>query len=205
MELADLRYYHIEHSRFKEERGIELDATQARYVYGRLATRYKIKQRLDLTSGNPNRAGSGKCGEWRILLRLPTNIQSMAHEIAHAIDMKRMPRPKRWHTKRHARITERILKFLKPRIEEWKTIAQDKERGKEDTAERRRIRKLEQEQTKETPEYRIAKLKTQAERWLSKRTRAENAIRKIERRIRIWETKKQMRQADPNGAAEQVG
>ncbi len=114
-----LKYYREERKKFAGSP--LLSDPQIRYVFKRLKTKYKIPQCLILRKGGD----SGNCGSFSIRVSHNCSTLVLAHEIAHAIRRKKM----KWkvsdgvkphaHDKKHAKVTEKVHKFIVKKLPEW--------------------------------------------------------------------------------------
>jgi hypothetical protein len=186
--MAHLLYYKKE----REENAPAFEQTlldnEAAYFFEKLKNHYKFTQALYFKG----RTGGGSCNAYRIRLARPVNVGVLAHEVAHAIDMKRrshFEKDGKWHTNRHAKIMKKVITRINENTNSWKEEMARKEAAKMQSMQAR-LTKLEQKAAFEnSPEGKIEKLLAQKRRWESKAKRASNALRRLNRRIAFWEKK----------------
>ena len=185
--MANLVYYKEEREQFKDAFATELDCATAAYVFERLKSRYKLKQRL-IWHG---RRGGGSCSYWRIRLGRPTTVGTLVHEIAHAIQLKKGKTDKeKWHTRKHRAIMVRLIKVMNTEcLREWQSNVKTKQ-ARQQTAQQRSLeRKVKLEAEKNTATYKLKALKALELKWSRQARAVNNRLRKLQRRIKIWEPK----------------
>ena len=192
--MANLVYYKEEREQFKDAFATQLDCATAAYIFERLKTRYGLKQRL-LWHG---RRGGGSCSYWRIRLGRPTNVGTLMHELAHAIQLKKGKTDKeRWHTKKHRAIMARLIKVMNTeRLQEWQANVKTKQARTQTARQRSIARKAALVAEKNTALYKLRALKALELKWSRQARAATNRLRKLQRRIKIWEPKAQKEVSD---------
>ena len=110
-----IKYYEKERQRFSGEYSIKLNDDDIKQVFELLKDHYKIRH--ELTIGG--RKGYGRCTHRRIRVAHESSIGMLAHEVAHAIQMKQRRPSERWHTQRHATIMERVCQHIANHVD-WK-------------------------------------------------------------------------------------
>lgn len=171
-----------------EQNGLEnytkrVTDNQARYIFKRLKARYRIRQQLEFTD-----RVRGNCSSWRIRLEHKPEIGVIAHEIAHAIQFKKRKYGEKWHTKKHKKIMDRVYKTIETNLETWVAMA-DKKKERRETAIKNKQEKQQEakEKRQETP-YKLQKTLALIKKWETKKKRSENALKKLNRRRKLYET-----------------
>jgi hypothetical protein len=170
---------------------IILDNTEARYVFKRLKSHYKFGHALEIWGTGDG----GSCSMWRVKVSYNPSLRILVHEVAHAIQWKKdrtHPFDKKkhsWHNKKHMAIMKRIYKYMMPRLEGWKAMANKKTEMHINSIRKKEDKKRELEEFRKTPKFRLQQIERRISAWESKRKRAENAIKKLTRRKRLWERK----------------
>lgn len=182
--MARLTYYLNEGSVHGTNGEIELNNVEARYVFQRLKTHYQFNHRLEIWGTN-----KGRCDQIRVRVCFQPTLRVLVHEVAHAIQFKKRhlcPKKQRFHTKKHMRIMARIYKYLMPRLEGWKAMANKKSESHFVSVRKKEEKKQELEKAKKTPNFKLQQIERRISLWESKRNRAENAIKKLERKRNLW-------------------
>lgn len=185
-------------TRRKEHEGNDLwkkDITmeQAEYIFERLKNHYHINEELRFTDRT-----NGLCGEWEVLLPLESELGTLIHEVGHGIQFKKgRVRGKKLHTKKLLSIENRIMRYVAPRIDLWLSKVAQKGAKSLEMEKAREQREIQVAAYKSSPQGRIDMLRNQEKEWMSKQKRVENKLKKIRRRIRIWEKKNAK---SPNGS-----
>jgi hypothetical protein len=192
--MANLVYYKEEREQFKDAFATQLDCATAAYIFERLKTRYGLKQRL-IWHG---RRGGGSCSYWRIRLGRPTNVGTLMHELAHAIQLKKGKTDKeRWHTKKHRAIMARLIKVMNTeRLREWQMNVKTKQACTQTAKQRRLACEAAKAAEKKTATYKLASLKALEFKWSLQLRITNHRLKKLQRRIKIWEPKAQKEQSD---------
>jgi len=184
--MANLVYYKEEREQFKDAFATKLSQGEATYIFNRLKSRYKFSQHL-IWRG---RHGGGSCSSWRIRLGHKTNLGTLMHEIAHAIQLKKGKTNKqKWHTKKHRNIMARLVKFMESRTTQYQLAVFAKNRRSQEEIAKANERSAAKQAEKNSAAYKLNKLYEQQDRWNAKRHRADNAIKKLGKRIAIWQKK----------------
>jgi len=123
---------------------------------------------------------------WKIIkMSWSPSLLVIAHELNHFLIWKRYPNKHVNHgSKKWLRSLKRIIDYCEKK-DWWKDEMLKTEEQSRQTSER----DLERESHKKTPEYRLEQIQTAMKRWKSRKNRAENALKKLERRRKIWEKK----------------
>jgi hypothetical protein len=180
--------YQKEFKEYAQEISEIITNEQVVYFFDRLKARYKFRQTLVIYK---MRRHSGNCSRYEIRLSPPTNISTLGHEVAHAIHMKtrKFGRKERWHNKRFLNIERRVIKVINTNKADWNAALLKKATDKAASHAKQAQRMAENEAKQATPSFKLQKLNEQRKRWMSKKKRAETAIKKIDRRIKIWSKK----------------
>ena len=112
--MAHLKYYQIEQIEFASEFAKYVPSPRDQSIYlvvKKLYKHFKLGYpNLEITSGNRY----SRCGSTRIVInRDSANYGTIAHEVAHALDLKKNGHGGRWHDKKHKRQMKIILNYLK--------------------------------------------------------------------------------------------
>lgn len=182
--MARLIYYLNEGKVHGTNGGIKLTDVEARYVFQRLRNHYKFNQSLEVWG-----TGGGECNPYRVRIPYCPSLRTVVHEVAHAIQFRKNLRKKRWHSKSHMKIMARIYKYMMPRLEGWKAMANKKADSHSASVQRKHEKKKEQEEYRKSPKAKLEQIDRNMARWESKRKRAENALKKLKRRKKLWERK----------------
>ena len=98
-------------------------------------------------------------------------------------------RKRGWHTKRHMHLMAVVISVVKKYQDEWCKLKQCKE-SKKLMVERARFAKQQEiEQLRKTPEYQLKILREREKRLASKQKRLTTLLKKVRRRIKIWDAK----------------
>jgi NADH pyrophosphatase NudC (nudix superfamily) len=114
-----IKYYEKERRRFSREYSIKLNDDEIKHVFELLKNHYHIPHELTISG----RKGYGRCTHRRIRVAHESSIGMLAHEVAHAIQMKQKRPSERWHTQRHATIMKRVCRHITNHIDWKKTSA----------------------------------------------------------------------------------
>ena len=120
------------------------------------------------------------------------------HELAHAIQLKKGKTDKeRWHTKKHRAIMARLIKVMNTeRLQEWQANVKTKQARTQTARQRSIARKAALAVEKNTALYKLRALKALELKWSRQARAATNRLRKLQRRIKIWEPKAQKEVSD---------
>jgi len=187
MRNMNLLYYRKEAEQFGDLTSNTLTDDEARYAFKRLKAHYKLQNHLELFGYR----GGGNCGVFRIRLSHNPSLRVLCHELAHAIQWKKgwHTHGKKWHTKRHKSIMTRVWKYALPRLEGWKAQVKKNCDRHYQSAVNRQNKKAKTEELKRTPAYKLEHLRKLERKAESRVRRATTHLKKIQRRIRIWEKK----------------
>lgn len=185
-----LKYYTTEQQapELKQARETRLTDGETAYIFERLKSKYGLIHALKFWGNDKG----GNCSMNEIKLTHNPPVLFLAHEIAHGIQYKKKRAGKiikRFHSKAHARSTKRISDFILTNLPEWRA---NLDRWEAERAERNTFRKEKTEQTeafKLSPAGKIQAIDRQVKKWESKRNRADNALKKLGRKRKIWEKK----------------
>jgi hypothetical protein len=191
--MANLKYYQDEHRELGLYRQAKITNQEAEHIFSVFQRRFKIPHSLRFYGYRD----SGHCTRREVKLSNNPSILMMAHELAHAIQYRKrlkkfgifkLPRMG-WHTKQHAKLTRKLIGIIVEDLPAYKDAIAMKEGDRLASKATKAQRMAQIEAEKASPAYKLERLNGQKARWLTKKKRAENAIKKIERRIRIWEKK----------------
>lgn len=98
------KFYTTERVEFRTEFDMKLDSVKARIMFDKLARHFKICQTLVFRN-----MGGGNCSRWYIKVGYDTNVGTLCHEVAHAVQFKKYGKFK--HNKKLARILSRVIKY----------------------------------------------------------------------------------------------
>lgn len=183
-----LLYYRKEREQFSDQADQHLSDDEARYAFKRLRSHYKLPHRLEVWGHR----GGGHCNSWRVHISHNTTVLTLAHEVAHAVQFKKRAGRDtggKWHTKEHRGIMKRVVAYITARLPAWKAqVSKNCERKAQSS-----IEKVEKEKRtlalKRTPAYRLEHLRKLEKKAYSRVRRATTHLKKIQRRIHIWERK----------------
>jgi hypothetical protein len=172
-----LKYYSDEHENFRGAYEKILSDDEARTIYERMKSHYKLQQQLTFRGA----VFRGHCTRWEVRIPHESPLGLLVHEVAHGIQLKR-GKPARWHTKRHASIMRRVLKFVERNMDAWLLVANKKYERKTLSMERREHKMKELEIFKKTPQYKLQVVEKRIRQWQAKKKRAETYLKKLERK-----------------------
>jgi hypothetical protein len=185
-----LRYYANEEEVFKKEREMKISDAEAVSIYEKLAGKYKLPQKLEFY-GNRQ---SGACSSFRVRLSHNPSIAILSHEVAHAIQYKKFRKKygyvighpnlkkQRWHTKRHQRIMRKVCDYINKNIDQWRLQRQEGQRRRMAKFYARIEIQQQRQEDKKKPEFKLIKIRELIKKWDSKRERAENKLKKLQKR-----------------------
>jgi hypothetical protein len=187
-----LKYYADEEEVFRQEREMKISDAEAVSIYEKLAGKYKLPQKLEFY-GNRQ---SGACSPYRIRLSHNPSIAIISHEVAHAIQYKKFkkkygyingnPNLKRkrirWHTKKHSRIMRKVCDYIDKNIDQWRLQRQERQRRKMAKFYARIEIQQQRQEDKKKSEFKLIKIRELIKKWDSKRERAENRLKKLQKR-----------------------
>lgn len=181
--MANLIYYRKEGEEFGSLEENKLTDAEAVYAFKRLRAHYKLQHRLEFFGHR----GGGHCGSFTVTLSHQPSVRLLAHEVAHAIQVKKGKlRGARWHTKKHRSIMNRVWKYITLRLDDWKKqVSKNSEREVQSSiskAERQR----QTEALKKTPAWKVEHLQALEKKAVSRVKRATTHLNKIRRRIRRY-------------------
>jgi len=192
--MARLKYYLNEANMYGENGKIKLTNIETRYIFQRLKKHYKLRHNLEIW-GTGNR---GNCSKFRIKVSYDSDLSVLVHEVAHGIQYEKNYRDitfilgkkrMKWHTKKHMRIMARIYKYMMPRLEDWRAMANKKSRMHTDSVRKKEEKAKKFEEFRKTPKAKLEQVERRIKLWESKRQRAEKALKKLARRKMLWERK----------------
>lgn len=180
-----MKYYDTEAKVFKEEDALKLTDFEAEVLFQKLKSHYKFGQHLRFRYGI-----GGRCRTWEIVLCHEPSLLILVHEVAHAIQLKNGKQSnQKWHTKKHMNIMRRVFRYADGKMSKWIADATVQSEKREQTIIRQEHRQKVFEEFKKTPEYRLEQINLSINKWESKKRRAENMLKKLNRRRKIWEKK----------------
>lgn len=191
--MARLTYYLNEGIVHGTDGAIKLTQTETRYVFQKLKKHYKLRHALEIW-GTGNR---GNCNPMRIKVSYDSDLSVLVHEVAHGIQEKKVRqrvnpigrKRLRWHTKKHMKIMARIYKYMMPKLEGWRVMANKKSESHFVSVRKKENKAKELEHFRKTPKFKLHQIERRIKLWESKRKRAEKALKKLERRKMLWERK----------------
>jgi len=157
------------------------------FIVERMKSRYKLRQRLLLMRSKWG--DSGNCDYIRIRLKYPVSVYVIAHEITHAIQMKKIPvgaKHVSYHNKRQRKLTKKLCDYIMKALPVWETLFEIKKRKKEASLRNKELRTKEQEAKKTSAYYKCELCEKAIKRWNAKKKRAENALKKLNRRRKLY-------------------
>lgn len=182
--MPHLKYYDKERQMFPDAFGNKLKNEETKYFYKRLKSHYKIQQDLRLGTRG------ARCNRWTIELWNNPSVGVMAHEIAHAIDWNNgHARGDKWHTKKHLSIMKRVIAYAMRHADLWKDRCALKHQKAMNQNQVRDEKRKTKETYKKSPEGMLENLRKRQKKAITKLKRAQTNMKKIERRIGIWERK----------------
>ena len=158
-----------------------------RFIVERMKSRYKFKQMLYLMCSE--RGDSGHCSHVRILLKYPVSVYVIAHEITHAIQLKKIPVGTKhisYHNKKQRKLTKKLCDYMMKALPIWETLFEMKKKKKEDSLRNKEMRIKEQKAKKTSFWYKCELCENAIKRWEAKKKRAENALKKLNRRKKLY-------------------
>lgn len=181
-----LHYYARERALLPESFTVKLDDEETTYIYGRLQSHYGFRQRLRIAGWR----GSGYCNNFEIRLSHNPSVGLMAHEIGHAIHrLDGRSQYEKKHTKKHFSKMKRVAEYALAHLPEYR-VALGKQRSEREQRLVERVRKLEQQTAhKNSPQGKLEHLHKLEAKWVRRQRLANTRLKKIRRRIRIWEKK----------------
>jgi hypothetical protein len=113
------------------------------------------------------------------------NLLIIAHELNHFMLWKKYPRRKVNHgTKKWFWNLKRIINYC-----EKKNWWREEEKRLTEQSQKTQEKQLGQEAYKKTSQYKVEQIQKSIKKWESKKKRAENALKRLDRRKKIWEKK----------------
>lgn len=182
--MTSLKYYRTESEEFSEAFDRTMTDTEAKYIYKRLKARYKLAQTLTLTN-----AVRGRCSRWEVKLEHKPSIGVMAHEVAHGIQYRKHHAGQKWHCKKHRSLMIKVLKVIEKNFLEWRNMANKKADRKVNTLKNKLDRQASLKERKKTIEYKLAHTKGLIKKWNTKKKMADNKLKKLNRRRKLYENR----------------
>jgi len=184
-----LKYYQQEGKQFEKEFKIHLTNSEAHYIYDRLKAHYRIPHDLELWGRT-----RGSCRSSNTI-KLPhsPDIARMAHEVAHAIQMKKLDawsKNRRWHTKKHNRIMRRVCDYILSHLEEWRTSLQQLNQRRQEIFQAKLGRQQQQEAYKKSIDGKLEHLRKLEKRATTRWKLSTTRLKKIQRRIKLLQARK---------------
>ena len=166
-----------------------------RFIVERMTSRYKLRQRLLLMRSK--RGDSGNCNYVRMGLKYPVSVYVIAHEITHAIQLKKIPVGTKhisFHNKKQRKLTKKLCDYIMKALPMWETLFEIKKRKKEASLRNKELRTKEQKAKKTSLYYKCELCEKAIKRWNAKKKRAENAIKKLNRRRKLYMSRSEREQ-----------
>lgn len=189
--MANLKYYSRMYEKFNGEQDkMKLDYTQVEFIFDKFKAHYKFNHDLRI-GGRKSCCNTHRVQIWRHQMTLYTLI----HEVAHAIQFKRRRiminngKGMKFHTKKHTKLMERLYKYFNSHWSQWQmTMQKDIERKK--VRLEKQSAKINQIMAyKGSPQYKLDLINKNIHNWESKMRRAQNALKKLNRRKKLWENR----------------
>lgn len=180
-----LKYYADEEEIFRQEREMKISDAEAEMVFGKLAKKHKLPQRLEFF-GNRQ---SGSCSPARIRLSHNPSIAILSHEVAHAIQYAKFKKKygyingnpnrkkQRWHTKKHQRIMRKVCDYINKNIDQWRLQRQEKQRHRIAKFNERIEQEQQRQEEKKKPDFKLIKIRELIKKWEGKKKRAEKTAK----------------------------
>lgn len=178
--------YQKESREFAKESAEKLTNEQAQYFFDRLKVRYKFYQRLVF---HHMRRHGGNCGSCEIKLSPPTNVLALGHEVAHAVHMRKKHAGEHWHNKRFYGIMRRIIKVINTNKTAWSAALLAAAQRRAESEQNKQQKAVAMQAEKGKPNFKLAQIRARLKVWRTKEKRVRTAIKKLERREKIWEKK----------------
>jgi hypothetical protein len=176
--------YIEEDNKYRNLREEKVSSKQAQIIVKKVSRHFKLESKA------VEFRGAVDCGHayklWgTIKVSWNPSLLVIAHELNHFLVWKKYPKKKVNHgSKKWHRCLKRIIDYCE-RKNWWKEEFQKAIVESQET----RNRQTKQETYKKTPEYKLGQIQKAIKKWESKRRRAENAIKRLSRRQKIWEKK----------------
>lgn len=177
-----LKSYRKEWNEFKTEYETKLSDYEAQYVFERLVRHYHFSRQLIFRGYRQ----SGNQNPFSIRVSHSPSVGLLAHEVSHAIDKKRRIKV---HTKHQRALMRRVCEFIMMRLEDYRQKIEKHEIEKRQRAETKAEKQKQEEIYKKSPEGRLEVLRAREKRVVTKLKRTETQLKKVRRRIKIWERK----------------
>jgi hypothetical protein len=158
--MAHLKYYEMEREKFSEASKKVLYFGHAEIVFRKLRRHYKLYPHITLRMGRGNHAN-----QYHVTIANPTNFLVLCHELAHSKHLMQADRGERWHGKKHFRIMKSMIHYC--------------QRKKWFEAEIARRTAPKPPKPKPSEQDNLDKIKLRIKVWESKKSRAENKLKKL--------------------------
>jgi len=172
----DVTYHYLRQKKVSNE--------HAEKIIKKVARHFKLGKISAEFRGQVDR---GRAFSYREIIKMSwsPSLLIIAHELNHFLIWKRYPSKHVNHgSKKWLRSLKRVIDYCE-KNDWWKDEMLKTEEQSRQTSERN----LEREAHKKTPEYRLEQIQTAMKKWECKKNRAENALKKLERRRKIWKKK----------------
>jgi hypothetical protein len=189
-----------------EQDKMKLDESQMEFIFEKFKAHYKFSHYLKF-GGRKSCCNSNRVQIWRSQMTLYTLI----HEVAHAIQFKKRKTVDsegnrirtKFHTKKHTKLMERLYRYFNSHWSQWQeTMQKDIERNK--VRLEKQSAKINQIMAyKGSPQYKLDLIEKNIKNWESKMRRAQNALKKLNRRKKLWENRFETKKL-PNGLVVKV-
>jgi DNA-binding transcriptional ArsR family regulator len=189
--MARLLYYVEEHVRFREYYDEKLTTGLATLFFEKLKAHYKFGQCLEFRGfGN-----GSNCSSYRIRLGRDTNVGTLAHEVAHAIQFRKIRlgvavNTRRWHTKKHTRIMENVLKYISNNRVSWIAMQDAKNERSVVSYHLKKEKEVKEKEFKKSDEYKLGLLRASEKRLSTKAKRIDTLLKKVKKKIKYYLNKK---------------
>ena len=178
---------------FEKAAGQHVDDGFAEFIVSRLRWSYRLPESEVQFRGHGD---GGHCSIDRIQLSHNPSLNLIAHEIAHGRQYRRRIKKgylevgrKKWHTKQHHRLMRRTLEYIYKHLDNWSVEYAVEVKGRQTRLEQRIERLEAKEVYKLSPQYKLDQLRKREKKLATKLKRTQTALKKVQRRIKIWEKK----------------
>ncbi len=182
--MSFIQAYLEEDQRYRNLREEKVSEKHAEIIAKKVSRHYKLGVKSVKFFGNVD---SGHAWKFYDMIKISHNpsLLVVAHELNHFLIWKKYPNRHVNHgSKKWQRCLQRIIDYCEKK-NWWKEELGHRAEKQVKTFEKR----LEREAYKKTPNYMLEQIQKAMKNWESKRRRAENAIKRLSRRQKIWEKK----------------
>jgi len=176
-EKEDKKYSHLSEQNIKDEQAERIVKKVSRHF--KLNANHVVFKNLHTHGGLASRI-------WNTITMIHCpNLLIVAHELNHFMLWKKYPNRKVKHgSKKWFWNLERIIRYC-----ERKNWWRDEEKRLAEQTQKTFEKRLGKEAYKKTPECKLEQIQSSIKNWESKKKRAENVLKKLNRRKKIWEKK----------------